>query len=336
MRARGKRSHRADRAHGAARLSDRNRQSHATSPAPGAKPPTRYGPANGARIAGHRPVQAPSQLPDKLRCRGHSSPHKQSYRRKESASRAARHTFSFWPKPATPEQFRSRCSDRLAISRSDAGTTHSWRVASLFPTPYVDKTVYVGWNGLCISAYLEAAKVLGLDDARRFALRSLDRTLSEAWRPEQGLLHVIAYSDPKAGRRHVRGLLDDYAFLALAYLDAYEASADLSYFDFSRRITGAMGDNVTSTIRSREASSIPRRVKTEKSNWESCNGRKPFQDSPTPAGNSMAAIALLACMDTPANRAISTRLKTHWKCLRGWRKNSVSSVRPTPQPVSTS
>ena len=32
------------------------------------------------------------------------------------------------------------------------------------PTPYVDKTVYVGWNALCISAYLEAAKVLELED----------------------------------------------------------------------------------------------------------------------------------------------------------------------------
>jgi len=30
------------------------------------------------------------------------------------------------------------------------------------PTPYVDKTVYVNWNGLCISAYLEAARVLDL------------------------------------------------------------------------------------------------------------------------------------------------------------------------------
>src|ERR1700680_164732 len=49
------------------------------------------------------------------------------------------------------------------------------------PTPYVDKTVYVGWNSLCVSAYLEAAKVLNLGDARRFALRSLDRVLGEAW-----------------------------------------------------------------------------------------------------------------------------------------------------------
>src|SRR4051812_19176234 len=36
------------------------------------------------------------------------------------------------------------------------------------PTPFVDKTVYVGWNSLCISAYLQAARVLNLPDARRF------------------------------------------------------------------------------------------------------------------------------------------------------------------------
>src|SRR5579863_5319659 len=50
------------------------------------------------------------------------------------------------------------------------------------PTPYIDKTVYVGWNAMCVSAYLEAAKVLGMEDAKHFALRSLDRVLAEAWR----------------------------------------------------------------------------------------------------------------------------------------------------------
>src|SRR6202021_1989082 len=98
------------------------------------------------------------------------------------------------------------------------------------PTPYVDKTVYVGWNSLCVSAYLEAAKVLSLSEARRFALKSLDRVLAEAWRKKQNagegaraaLLHVVSYSDPEASRREVPGLLDDYAFTALACLDAYE------------------------------------------------------------------------------------------------------------------
>src|SRR5262249_31392700 len=33
-------------------------------------------------------------------------------------------------------------------------------------TPYVDKTIYTGWNALCISAYFEAAKILKLDSAR--------------------------------------------------------------------------------------------------------------------------------------------------------------------------
>ncbi len=84
------------------------------------------------------------------------------------------------------------------------------------PTPYIDKTVYVSWNALCISAYLEAAKVLGLDAARQFALRSLDRVLAEGWNPEDGLLHVITYSDAQAERRKIRGLLDDYAFTAFS------------------------------------------------------------------------------------------------------------------------
>src|SRR5262252_1225619 len=101
------------------------------------------------------------------------------------------------------------------------------------PTPYIDKTVYVGWNALCISAYIKAARVLKLDDKRRFALRSLDRILSEGWDAKLGLQRVLAYSDPQAAKRRVPGVLEDYAFTAIACLDAYEASADLSYFHFA-------------------------------------------------------------------------------------------------------
>jgi uncharacterized protein YyaL (SSP411 family) len=159
------------------------------------------------------------------------------------------------------------------------------------PTPYVDKTVYVGWNSLCVSAYLEAAKVLRLDDARHFALRSLDRILSEAWRPDEGLLHVIAYSDPKAARRDVRGLLDDYAFTAIACVDAYEATTDLSYFKFAKKIADLMiekfFDPVSGGFFDAEVGHGSQMLGVLSAR------RKPFQDSPTPAGNSMAAIALL-------------------------------------------
>src|SRR3989449_2916039 len=55
------------------------------------------------------------------------------------------------------------------------------------PTPYVEKTIYAGWNAMCVSAYLGAARLLDIPDAPHFALRSLDRLLSEGWNNERGL-----------------------------------------------------------------------------------------------------------------------------------------------------
>ena len=167
------------------------------------------------------------------------------------------------------------------------------------PTPFVDKTVYVGWNSLCVSAYLEAAKVLNLPEARRFALRTLDRVLAEVWRRPSGgatsstsglLLHVVSYSDPKAEHREVPGMLDDYAFTALACLDAYEATADLSYFKFAHSIADAMVTRFFDATSGGFFDSEP--VAENKSLGVLATRRKPLQDSPTPAGNPMAAIAL--------------------------------------------
>lgn len=161
--------------------------------------------------------------------------------------------------------------------------------------PYVDKTVYVGWNSLCISAYLEAARVLGLADARRFALRSLDRLLSQAFKHGEAhaasLLHVVAYSDPKADHREVPGLLDDYAFTALACLDAYETTADLSYFKFAHALVDSLIARFYDATSGGFFDSEP--APDGKSLGVLATRRKPLQDSPTPAGNPMAAIALI-------------------------------------------
>jgi uncharacterized protein len=153
------------------------------------------------------------------------------------------------------------------------------------PTPYVDKTVYVGWNSMCVSAYLEAAKVLNLEPARHFALRSLDRVLAEAWKPQRGLLHVVAYSDPQAEHRAVSGLLDDYAATALACLDAYEATADLSYFKFARAIGDAMIARLFDAVSGGFFDAEP--AAEGQSLGVLGTRRKPLQDSPTPAGNPM-------------------------------------------------
>ena len=194
---------------------------------------------------------------------------------------------------------RVNLSDERVKDLLDSAKKRMYAARLERPTPYVDKTVYVGWNSMCVSAYLEAAKVLDLESARHFALRSLDRVLAEAWKPSADagggaratLLHVVAYSDPKAEHRAVRGLLDDYAATALACLDAYEATADLSYFKFARAIGDAMIARFFDAVSGGFFDAEP--AADGKSLGVLATRRMPLQDSPTPAGNPMAAIALL-------------------------------------------
>ena len=160
------------------------------------------------------------------------------------------------------------------------------------PTPYVDKTVYVNWNGLLISAYLQAATVLGLEGAREFALKSLDRILDEAWSPKAGLKHVIAYSDPKATHRETSGFLDDYAFVGIAALDAFEATGESKYFDAARAITDYM---IVHFLDDQAGGffDAPKSASGDGALGALSAHRKPYQDSPTPSGNSSAAVLLL-------------------------------------------
>jgi uncharacterized protein YyaL (SSP411 family) len=179
------------------------------------------------------------------------------------------------------------------------------------PTPFVDKTVYVSWNALCISAYLKAAAVLKLDAARKFALRSLDRIFADAWTPENGLKHVVAYSDG-IGKANGTGFLDDYAFTVNACLDAYETTADLSYFTMAKRIGDQMierlYDPACGGFLDGPSGSLLGVLGT---------ARKPFQDSPTPAGNPSAAIALLRLHTYTDERSYRTKAEKTLQLLAG-------------------
>ena len=160
----------------------------------------------------------------------------------------------------------------------------------LRPMPFIDRTLYTNWNALCISAVLQAARALGEDAEQQFALRSLDRLLAEAWQPERGLLHVIAYAGDGASTRP-GGVLDDYAFTVLACLDAYEACGDLRYFanakEIAARMISGFYDETGGGFFDLDSASLAEAVGALSAR------RKPFQDSPTPAGDPAAALALL-------------------------------------------
>ena len=174
-------------------------------------------------------------------------------------------------------------------------------------TPYIDKTIYTSWNALFVSAYLKASSALGLDEARHFALRSLDRILSEAWNNHFGLKHVVAYSDAASSKRDTEGFLDDYAYTTNACLDAYESTADLTYFREAQQISNKMIEKFYDTNAGGFFDSAPK----SGAQGVLATPRKPFQDSPTPAGNPIAVIALLRMHgytgdETYREKAVST------------------------------
>jgi len=194
----------------------------------------------------------------------------------------------------SPDEIAARMSrnltdvlDLLAVGRAKLAAARSQR-----PTPYIDNTIYTNWNALCVSAYLHYARVTRGQDARHFALRSLDRILAEAWQADRGLSHVIAYGDPSAEKRYIAGLLDDYAYSVIACLDAYEISGDFSYFRFARQIADEMirrfADSTSGGFFDTENS-----LDNHSKLGALAASRKPYQDAPTPAGNPCAAIALL-------------------------------------------
>jgi len=120
-------------------------------------------------------------------------------------------------------------------------------------------------------------------------LRSLDRILAEAWSTESGLTHVVAYSDAGAARRDTTGFLEDYAPTVTACLDAYEATSDITYFRNAEQIAKQM-------IQRFHDANNGGFFDTEQGKTSLGvlgTPRKAFQDSPTPAGNPMAAIALI-------------------------------------------
>jgi hypothetical protein len=162
------------------------------------------------------------------------------------------------------------------------------------PTPFIDRTLYTGWNAMAVTAYLETARVLRLENVQEFALRTMNRLLDEAWDGDQTLYHVIAYgeSDEAAPSARVAGTLDDYAFTVHAAIDAWLASGNMNFYRVAVKLANAMIDRFYDrTAGAFYDTAAP--LDGQAPLGVLSARRKPLQDSPTPAGNPTAAAALL-------------------------------------------
>ena len=149
------------------------------------------------------------------------------------------------------------------------------------PAPGKDTKIITAWNGLMISAFARASRVLlepsYAEVARRAAafilgsMEAADGTLMRSW--TEGVA------------RH-RGVLDDYAFVVAGLLDLYEATAEPQWLAAALRLNAVMlekfedGDKGGFYLTADDAEELLVRD-------------KPDYDGALPSGNSVALANLL-------------------------------------------
>ncbi len=90
--------------------------------------------------------------------------------------------------------------------------------------PHLDDKILTAWNGLMISAFAKAARILGEPKYAAAAARAADFILSTLVSHDGAVLRRYRDGDAAIG-----GMLDDYAFLVQALLDLYETTFEFRY-----------------------------------------------------------------------------------------------------------
>ncbi|MCI4371219.1 MAG: AGE family epimerase/isomerase, partial [Thermoplasmata archaeon] len=141
------------------------------------------------------------------------------------------------------------------------------------------------WNGMMISAVLEAATAMGRDDAEAFALKSLNRIMGEMWSRDHGMWHATV-----GGARKVRGLLEDHVYVVDALLAAHTATADGQYLKAAEEVMiftlkhfwDPAGGFVDLARNLHEGVGVPLKELR----------RRPVEDAPYAGANAVAALCL--------------------------------------------
>jgi hypothetical protein len=167
------------------------------------------------------------------------------------------------------------------------------------PAPFVDTTAYVNWNAMMAGAFLQAGALLDQPECNALALRVLERIWEETWDEGTGLGHVVARGEP-------RGLLDDNAQSAAAFLDAYEATGDERWLERATRVA----DYCRREHWDDDAGGYWDVARNRGGPAYLAHRAKPVQDSPTPSPNGVMALVqarLWAVSDDPERRRVLDR-----------------------------
>jgi uncharacterized protein YyaL (SSP411 family) len=145
--------------------------------------------------------------------------------------------------------------------------------------PGLDNKVLTAWNGLMLTAFAEAANILGRDDYRAVARRNADFILESL---QQGGRLLRTYKD---GKSKLNGYAEDYAYVIEGLLASYEATFDLKYFNEARRLADTLIEQFWDETE--EGFFF-----TSTDHEELITRTKDYFDNAIPSGNSVAALAL--------------------------------------------
>lgn len=165
----------------------------------------------------------------------------------------------------------------------DQGTQNLYRVRLTRKAPLVDQTIYADRNGMMISAYLEAYRILEDEEAKAFALKTLDLLLEKVYREGQGMYH--AYFE---GHARVSGLLNDQVQIANAALDAFEVTGEARYLHVAKDLM----DYAITELWDAQAGGFFDRVPEEQTLGALQRSFKDVDDNPTASPNGVAAAVL--------------------------------------------
>ncbi len=141
--------------------------------------------------------------------------------------------------------------------------------------PFVDRTRYTNWNGMLAGALIRAGSILGESWAFQHGLRTLERIRREHPDP-------AAVSHSPGG---LTGLLDDQVQVALAALEAYEATGTPEWLAWSESLL----DRVWRDYLDPDAGGLCDIAAAGGEGLLPTRAR-PVQDTPTPSPNGIAAL----------------------------------------------
>lgn len=179
--------------------------------------------------------------------------------------------------------------------------------------PGKDDKILASWNGLMISAFAHAGRILGVKTYLEAADRASNFLLREMVR-EGRLLRTY-----RNGKAKLNAYLEDYAFVVAALLDLYEATFEARWVEEAILLNSRMLDlfwdkeEVGFFFTSHDHESLIARAKT-------------LEDGVIPSGNSVAVMNLLRLHELTLDESLKDKAIQTLRLFNGWMRKAPAAA----------